>query len=130
MDLRILKHHIDQDDVLSVERQLADESPATVSQEDLGKLIALLTDAVTPNVAMEMVHWLEATDLCLCASALVEALAHGTDPVSLWLEALVDRMANAPAGESALKEVLRGLSHDEMVRASARHERIRHLAPR
>lgn len=130
MNFQELQRHIECSDVLNVERQLASESPSMVSSEDLEKLITLLLDADDPNVAMEVVRWLEATDLHDCAAALVRVLVCGPDSASFWLKALINRMANIEAGQAALKEVLCGLSQDDLLRASSRHERVRQLATR
>jgi hypothetical protein len=59
MDYLKLKHYIERDDVLSVERQLAGESPAAASQEDLETLVGVLTDSIDTNVALEIMLWIE-----------------------------------------------------------------------
>ena len=127
MDFQKLRHHIERDDVLSVERQLAGESPATASQQDLETLVRLLTDSADTNVALEIMLWIEATGPRPCAAAFVHELVHSSESVGFWLKTLINRLTNIPAGQAALTEVLRGLSQEDLSSATSRHDRIRQL---
>lgn len=127
MNFQELQRHIERDDALSVERQLAGESPDTASQEDLETLVRVLTDSVDTNVALEIMLWIESTGPRPCAAAFIRVLVQGSNSVESWLTSLINRLANIPAGQAALKEVLRGLAEEDLLRATGRHERLREL---
>jgi hypothetical protein len=127
IDFQELQRHIRSNDAVGVEHELATAPPTAASLQDLKTLLAVLTESIDTNVALEIMQWIEAAGAKPCAAAYVSALLDASGAADSWLEGLIHRLANTATGEAALKDVLRGLSDGDMLRVSALHERLRQL---